>query len=237
MKVRRRIVEIDQDRCTGCGLCILNCAESAIVLQNGKARVISDNLCDGLGACLAACPADALKIIEREAEPFDEEAVHQHQQTERGLKDGHAPQASACPGLKPLVRTTEAAPSCCPGGNPAPGGSGPLNWPLKLRLVSPVALASFKGKEMVLAADCAAPLHPGLYQQESAGRLVLITCPKFEEQEKTVLRLAEALNVVQPPTLRVLRVNVPCCGLNRLAAEAVKRSGVGTRLEELVLER
>lgn len=230
--LERKIIEIDRDKCNGCGLCVHACHEGAIKMVNGKAELVSDIYCDGLGDCLGPCPTGALSVITRPAEPFDREAAAVHMENHRrALTTEHGlSQAGGCPGM--AGRTLK--PSSIPGvvgtrdkANASAGNakSELVNWPVQLRLVPPGA-AFLRGADILLAADCSGFAVPDLHEKYLRGRALVIACPKLEEAEPQIAKLAEVLRTAQPSGLTVLRMEVPCCGgLTRIATEAVARSG------------
>jgi len=240
MKKTRKIIEIDEDKCNGCGLCILSCAEGALKLIDGKARLVGDILCDGIGACIGQCPQGALTIVEREADAFDEQAVEHHLRTEQphhAVKSGPAALACGCPSSsimtltpKPLSKVTEENP--CAGVNSQLG-----HWPVKLQLLSPAA-PFLRGSDMLLLADCCGVASPMLHNRFLKGRTVAIACPKLDDVEKHIGRLAEILAKATPKTLTVVHMEVPCCtGLVHVALEALKRSGVNIPMNKIVISR
>ncbi len=256
----RNIIKIDRDLCTGCGQCVLDCAEGAIAIVDGKATVVSESYCDGLGACLSGCPQDALTIEQREADPFDEEAAMAHVARTKG-KD-----SASCPGST----ASEARPSAAPGqGQPGfvfpmqgaagklhgcPGSAvrdfasqGPgmaqaqsagqgmrrLTWPVKLRLVPPQA-PFLANAHILLAADCA-PAASTLFHQEAHGKVVLIACPKFEDGEAIKDKLVSILRCAKPASVTVIRMEVPCCrGIAAICREACAACGMEDRVTEKV---
>lgn len=223
---KRKIIEIDEDRCTGCGACVTKCAEGALQIVDGKAKVVNEVFCDGLGACIGECPEGALRIIEREAPEFDEEAVRMHV---RGDQAEHAeavrgPDACGCPGHAPVdlrghgraggrhVRQDELPPEL-------------LNWPVQWRLVSP-SMPFFKGQEVLIAADCVPFAMRDFHGRFLAGRPVIIGCPKLDEQKAYLDKLTDVVKDSGLKALQVVHMVVPCCfGLEKLVAEAVRRSG------------
>lgn len=225
----RKIIQIDEDLCTGCGECVPSCAEGAIQIIDGKARLVADKLCDGLGNCLGDCPEGALKVIERDAEEFDEAAVEEHlEKTEAP----HAPLAAPAPhphaGGCPSARVVQfgqaagrAAPE--PAAGPTPSNLG--HWPIKLRLVPPQA-PFLNGKDLVLAADCVGFAFSGTNAELLPGNAVLIGCPKFDDFEADTAKLAAILKAADVRSLTVAHMEVPCChGYVHLAKEAIARSG------------
>ena len=223
----RQIIEIDESRCNGCGQCIRDCAEGALEIVNGKAKVVADSLCDGLGACLSGCPQDALKIIWRDAEAFDESAVHarQHQQAAKSA-------ACSCPGsaaqIFPAARTSGAGP-----GVPA---EQMRHWPVKLRLVSPSA-PFLRGAQVLITADCAGAASASLHAQ-TAGKLMLIACPKFEDREEVKERIRTLIACSGLQSLDVLRMEVPCCsGLTQVCRQAAQEAGAPFQVREFIMRR
>lgn len=263
MKKRiRDIIEINEELCNGCGQCILDCAEGAIALVDGKARVIADKYCDGLGVCLSGCPTGALRIIRREADAYDEEAVEKHLagqgrtlHKEHGGHDagqscGSSPEGTLGQGCKgtmpqifaPLTGTAAGASGSggCPGSvaGKLAGGGGQANthWPLKLRLM-PLAAPFLRGADILLAADCAAFAAPDFHRLKE-GRVVLIACPKFEGMEALAERLEAVFRLSKPASCTVARMEVPCCqGLIRACRAAAKASGENVPVRELVITR
>lgn len=223
---KRLIIEIDEDKCNGCGQCVLDCAEGALAIVDGKAKLIRDSYCDGLGACLS-CPEGALQLIEREAEEFDEEAALAAKAEREGTAPAHAghgaqgmtPRPGGCPGsmaraLKPLSPVTAAA-------NPGLAVDLP-SWPIQLRLVPPTALF-LKGAQILLAAHCAGFALPNLHKDWLAGRIPVIACPKLEDNAALLEKLTAIIKSGQIAGLTVLRMSVPCCGgLEHLAQQALK---------------
>lgn len=231
----RNIIEIDTERCNGCGLCVTGCAEGAITIIDGKAAIISDIYCDGLGACLTACPQDALRIIQREAAPFDETAVERH------LEKPAIPFASPtqnCPGATVRRFATGAV-------TPTPlprqadhgqtgGQTGPGHWPLKIRLV-PSNAPFLEKADVLVTADCAAAASPQ-FHQIATGKIVLIGCPKFEDNNALQQSLTDIFtkNTIQSITL--LRMEVPCCqGLASACREALRMSGKDIPYTETIM--
>lgn len=221
--VKRKIVQIDEEKCNGCGQCIPNCAEGALKIIDGKARIISDVYCDGLGACLGHCPMDAINIIEREAPEFDEEAVHQY------LKSQEAP-ACGCPASQVQSLKAEESEAA-----PEPQASSLRHWPVQLNLV-PVKAPFFEDTDLLLMADCVAVAHPNLHATLLKGRTVLIGCPKFDDARGYVSKLAEILRLNQVRSLTVAHMEVPCCsGLERIAELALRSSGKMIPTQRLIV--
>jgi Pyruvate/2-oxoacid:ferredoxin oxidoreductase delta subunit len=217
--VKRKIIQIDEARCDGCGLCVPACAEGAIRIVDGKARLVSDPRCDGLGACLGECPQDALRIVEREAEEFDESLVPP---PPTAPARPHAHGGAGCPS----TRLVQLACAPAPGASPAGELRSALgHWPVKLRLVPPHA-PFLDGAELVLAADCVPFAFPALHRDILPGRAVLIGCPKFDEPEPALERLTAILKTRDVRSLTVVHMQVPCChGYLELAARALAASG------------
>jgi MinD superfamily P-loop ATPase containing an inserted ferredoxin domain len=216
----RQIIEINEDLCNGCGQCLLDCAEGALQIVDGKAKVVSDILCDGLGACLSGCPQDALKLVTREAPEFDEEAVHAR------IVSG----ASACSGAKAAIFTPPTD------GNGSVGHGAIKHWPVKLRL-TPADAPFLKKANVTLAADCAAPASSGFHSL-AEDRLVVIACPKFEDKEDILRKLEDMFRKSDLCSVEVLHMEVPCCGpLAALCREAATRAGYSGELRVRVLGR
>lgn len=233
----RKIVKIDEDKCNGCGLCVPACAEGAIQIIDGKAKLVADNLCDGLGNCLGDCPMDAITIIERDADDFDETAVELH------LEKPHPPLAAAPAatiGGAGLHRAAVSHGGGCPGSrvisfkDHAPGEEQPQKvaapsrlrqWPVQLHLVPPTA-PYFQGANVLLAADCIPFAMGDFHEKLLAGRSLAIACPKLDGGQDVYLdKLVAMIDEARIDTLAVAVMEVPCCtGLVRLAQAALERS-------------
>jgi len=222
----RNIVRIDQDKCNGCGLCVTACAEGAIKLINGKAKLVSDTYCDGLGACLGHCPQDAITIEKREAADFDEKATHQHLERQKREAPPAIEAGGGCPGMAMRTFKPAAAPQTASGGK-AP--SQLAQWPVQLALVSPGA-PYFKDADIVLAADCVAFAMGDFHNTLLKGHGLAIACPKLDDTAPYVDKLAAIVRNAR--SLTVVYMEVPCCfGLVRLAQAAVARSGMHIDLQ------
>lgn len=224
--VRRKIIKIDENLCTGCGSCITSCAEGAIEMINGKARVVSDRFCDGLGACLKECPAGALTIEEREAEEFNENAAIEHQKESR--KEAAQPcQASISIFPRPGGPSAFEA---------APGDRSQLmSWPIQMRLV-PITAPYLKGARLLIAADCTGFACPSIQEEFLKGRIALIGCPKLDDRKQFMDKLSEILKANEIKDITVLHMEVPCCSnLRNLVSEAVKLSGMSLPVKHLVV--
>ncbi len=236
-KKTRKIIRIDEEKCTGCGQCALACAEGAIEIVDGKAKLVGEIFCDGLGACLGECPEGALTIEERPADDFDEAAVHQHLARKKA--------AEAAP-KKPLTPLMECG---CPsslsmslGDARKTAKAGALDsalshWPVKLRLVQPVA-PFLKGADLLLLADCTAAAYPGLHADLLPGKAVVMGCPKFDDLPAHIEKLAQILSEARPRSLTVAIMEVPCCGGFAYAAQkAVEQAGVEVPVTVLTVGR
>jgi len=218
--MKRSIVSIDEEKCNGCGLCIPNCAEGAIKLIDGKAKLVDDRFCDGLGACLGHCPQDAITIIERDAPEFDEEAVRMHLNTEKKHVK-HEMATHSCPGSMAMDFRSEKK---------AAGATARLSpelrqWPVQLMLVSPEA-SYFKNAELLVAADCVPFAYPNFHSDFLGGKSLIIGCPKLDDAEFYVDKLTEMLKKNNIKGITLINMEVPCCfGLQRIVEEAITRSG------------
>ena len=218
----RKIIKIDQEACTGCGLCVSACHEGAIELREGKACLVSDHYCDGLGDCLPACPVGAITFEEREAAPYSEQAVQARKAA------GAEPLACGCPGSQSRSFSPAA---------PCTGGAAPTclaQWPVQLKL-APVNAPWLQGANLLIAADCAAYARGSFHADFMAGRVTLIGCPKLDGVDYTE-KLAALLRENQVCSVTVARMEVPCCGgLERAVREAVLRSGRSIPLQVATL--
>jgi ferredoxin len=232
----RKIIEIDEERCDGCGNCIPSCAEGALAIIDGKARIIKDMYCDGLGACLGHCPQDALKIIEREAEDFDEEAAMAHverMKAEVNPFEQPATLGCGCPGS--AMQTFAKAPA--PAAGPSGAASELGHWPVKLRLVPPGA-PFLKDADLLLAADCAPAAYAGFHADFLRGRALVLACPKFEDYQANLNKLTEIFREAKPKSVTVLRMEVPCCtGIAEMAQTALAQSGVTAAYKDVIVTR
>jgi Pyruvate/2-oxoacid:ferredoxin oxidoreductase delta subunit len=248
----RKVVQIDEARCDGCGQCLTACAEGAIALVGGKARLVADVYCDGLGACLGDCPQDAITVVERDAAAFDEAAVGEHlKRLGRAPLPGPvaalqgaapAPRAHAgCPGSAPRELPRRGLPVVAeapgPPAAPAPrqGGSTLGHWPVQLRLV-PVTAPWLGGADLLVAADCVPFAYASFHADFLAGRTVLVGCPKLDDNQAYAAKLADLFSRNQVRSVTVVRMEVPCCGgLSWAVREGLARSGQQVPLRDVVI--
>ena len=221
----RKIIKINEDKCNGCGLCVTACHEGAIVLADGKAKLLRDDYCDGLGDCLPACPTGAISFETREAAPYDEAAVLARLRTENGGN----PTFSGCPGsraalneIRPNLEAGEAAESAAPGAGERP--SQLRQWPVQIKLV-PVDAPYFARADLLIAADCTAFACADLHERVMKNRITLIGCPKLDQADYAE-KLAAILARNDIRSVSVARMEVPCCGgLAHAVRDALQRSG------------
>lgn len=240
MKVMRKIIQIDEEKCDGCGVCVPSCAEGSLRIVEGKARVVADNLCDGLGACLGECPQGALSIIEREAEEFDEEAVEKFlaEKAEKGHIDSPAPLNRGCPSSRvEMLVPAGAVQKTGPSDADQAVDSALTHWPVQIRLVPPTA-PFLKGADLLVLADCSAVAFPALHRDLLAGRVVLMGCPKFDDGEEYVNRFAEIFKQAGIRRITVAVMEVPCCSaLPVMVKKGLEKAGVQIPTEQMVIGR
>lgn len=239
--VKRKIITIDEDKCTGCGLCIPNCPEGALQIIDGKARLVSDLFCDGLGACIGHCPEGAITVVEREAGEYDERAVmativakgpatvkaHLKHLADHGQEEYlHTALAYLREHDLPIpadVALATQPPAGCPGSRPlgfapsaeeAPGGPQPSRlkqWPVQLHLIAP-RTPHFQSSDFLLVADCVAYAMGDFHRQYLRGRTLAIACPKLDEGQEIYLeKLRVLIDEAKIKSLTVMVMQVPCC--------------------------
>ena len=216
--MKRRIIEIDREKCNGCGACADACHEGAIAMVDGKAALMRDDYCDGLGDCLPACPTGAISFVEREAAAYDEQAVLAHKQEKMRAEGKSLP--CGCPGSRSRrIEHTD-------------GGEAPLceavsrlaQWPVQIKL-APVNAPYFSGAKLLIAADCTAYAYAAFHERFIKGHITLIGCPKLDAVDYSE-KLTEILLRNDIKSVTVVRMEVPCCGgLEHAAKTALQKSG------------
>lgn len=228
MRVNRKIIEIDEERCDGCGNCVIACAEGALKIIDGKARVISDNLCDGLGACMGDCPQGALNIIEREAEEFDESAVENHLESRATRAEEQDAMPCGCPStqIQSFAPTGNCQSANIPRTQEPPARSALSHWPVQIRLIPPTA-PFLKGADLLVVADCVPVAFPTLHQDFLAGKAVMVGCPKFDDAQEYIDRFAEIFKTAGIKSVTTVVMEVPCCsGLPSIVKKGMEKVGV-----------
>jgi len=258
----RKIITIDEEKCNGCGNCTTGCAEGALQMVNGKAKLVKEQFCDGFGDCIGTCPTGALKIVERDADEFDVEATRQNLLLSQGIeavrrmdaanaahdRSEHpappaprpaAPQAhgGGCPGTRMRMASPAAKPSA-PTSSAGAGMPGQLmpsaleQWPVQLHLVQPGA-PFFANKEMAILSTCSPIASADVHWRFMKGRSVVVACPKLDRTEPYAAKLGEIFKEPTIPKAIIVRMEVPCCGgLTHIVQEARQRSG----RQDLVVE-
>ena len=230
-KVLRRIVKIDEEKCNGCGACVPACAEGALQIINGKAKLVSDKYCDGLGACLGECPQGAISVEEREADEFDEEATKHHLE---GMEDIMEELPCGCPSA--TVREFEKSEAIETALREVTDQQSMLShWPVQLALVPPTAPFLQKA-DLVLAADCVPFAYTGFHPDFLKGRALLVACPKLDDFQVHLRKLTDILSRSEVKSLTVVHMEVPCCfGLVYMAKQAMRLSGKNIPFEEVAI--
>lgn len=238
MKVNRKIIKIDEDLCDGCGQCIIACAEGALEIIDGKAKVISDNLCDGLGACLGECPQNALEVIEREADEFDEEAVEVRlAEMKKAESQKPATVQCGCPsaGLQIFDKAEPgaAAPESTAGQGAEP--SALTHWPVQIRLIPPTA-PFLKNADLLVMADCVPVAFPTFHRDFLKGKSIAMGCPKLDDAEGYIEKFAEIFNVADIKSITTVVMEVPCCaGLPIIVERGMQKAGKTVPMEQVVI--
>jgi len=254
--MKRKIIEINEELCNGCGECVVGCAEGALQIIDGKAKVVKEQFCDGFGDCIGTCPTGALKIVEREAEAYDIDATREHvlntggeeaikrfdeANAEHDAKGAAAkPEFSGCPGMQ--VRMAKKEEAAKPATPTTTGGGQVIKsdldqWPIQLHLVQPTS-PFFNGKELVILSTCAPVTSPDVHWRFVRGRSLVVACPKLDKTEGYVEKLAGIMAQNDIPKVIVVRMTVPCCGgLGMMARQAHAACGKpNLPIEEITID-
>jgi NAD-dependent dihydropyrimidine dehydrogenase PreA subunit len=233
MKVTRKIIEIDEEKCDGCGNCVISCAEGALKIIDGKARVISDNLCDGLGACIGECPQDALEIVEREADEFDEDAVEKHLENQNSTGETRP---CGCPSSQ--IQSFAPAAGCREANKPKSfekAESALTHWPVQIRLIPPTA-PFLKGADLLVVADCVPVAFPSLHRDFMEGKAVMVGCPKFDDAQEYIDKFAQIFETADIKSVTTVVMEVPCCsGLPTIVLKGMQKAGVQVPAGEVTI--
>lgn len=236
MKVIRKIVEIDEELCDGCGNCVPSCAEGALVVENGKARVVKDQFCDGLGACLGDCPTGALRIVEREADEFDEAAVEEYlSDKEKGRRDGDFIH-TGCPSAR--IQTFDSAKDEELSSDKVTSfksKSQLTHWPVQIMLVPPNA-PFLKGADLLVVADCAPLAYADFHRDFLKGKAVMMGCPKFDNVEAYIDKFAQICKSARLKSITSVIMEVPCCSaLPMIVRKGLEKAGKQIPIKEVVI--
>ena len=237
MKVLRKIIEIDEELCDGCGQCVPSCAEGALRVVDGKARMIGEKYCDGLGACLGECPTGALNIIEREADDFDEEAVETHLAEMATIEIEENAVPCQCPSMQIKTLTPLESPRE-PHVSDAVHDDIPSalsHWPIQIRLIPPKA-PFLKGAKLLVLADCCGVAFPNLHPELLEGKVVMMGCPKFDDVQEYIMKFAEIFKTADIRHITSAVMEVPCCsGLPMIVKKGMELAGKQIPMEEIVI--
>lgn len=217
----RKIVQIDEEKCNGCGACAEACHEGAIGMVNGKAKLLRDDYCDGLGDCLPTCPTGAISFVEREAAAYDEKAVQENIRKKQEQSRTSAAPHGGCPGsqMQRIQRSQESARS-----NPVSAESQLGQWPCQIKLV-PVNAPYFDGAKLLIAADCSAYAYARMHDEFMRGKITIIGCPKLDSVDYSE-KLTQIIQNNNIQSVTIVRMEVPCCGgLEMAAKKALQSSG------------
>lgn len=194
----RKIIEINEQKCNGCGLCAKACHESAIGMVDGKAKLLRDDYCDGLGDCLPTCPTGAITFVEREAAAYDEAevlAAKAKKQQEETVLVEERPQRSQL-----------------------------QQWPVQIKL-APINAPYLHEAKLLIAADCTAYAYAGFHQNFIKGHVTLIGCPKLDAADYSK-KLTEIIKNNDIRSVTVVRMEVPCCReIENAVKTALQNSG------------
>jgi len=246
----RNIIRIDEEKCNGCGQCVVDCAEGALAIIDGKAKLVKDSYCDGLGACIGGCPTGALVIEQREAPEFElpEHLAHvsataaaapaQHV-AQTGCPSGGngptSPPSGGCPGARSFQFQQAKAASIQNDATAAGGASALTHWPIQLHLVNFQA-PQFQERDILIAADCSAFACGAFHPRLLAGKAVAIACPKLDDPSGYVEKLIDMFAGARPTTVTVVRMEVPCCrGITQWVASARQAASSAVPIEEIIL--
>ena len=251
MKPRRKIINIAEELCNGCGQCIPSCPEQAIQLvdtpDGQKARLVKELYCDGLGACLGTCPTGALTIEEREAEAYDDDAtIARIKEVAPDLLETHrkhiqehtaemsaqptkamSPQSFACPSARMLQWDKQEGEPKKAAAQTMPLQSELRQWPVQLHLAPPGA-PYFKNADLLIVADCVPFAYSNFHQEflKGEGKAIAVGCPKLDDMQAYLEKLIQIITVAHPKSMTVVNMEVPCCfGLVRLVQQALELSG------------
>jgi Fe-S-cluster-containing hydrogenase component 2 len=238
MEAARKIIEIDEELCDGCGNCIVGCAEGALELVDGKAKLVSDVYCDGLGACLGECPTGALKIIEREAAEFDEEAVGERLESLKLAEKETEETAMPCGCPSARIQTIDRPTPCQAANGPVthPSAESALShWPVQIRLVPPSA-PFLKNADLLVTADCAPVAYASFHRDFLDGKVVMVGCPKFDDTQSYLEKFTEIFRTADIHSVTTVFMEVPCChGLPAIIKRALELAGKNIPMENIIV--
>lgn len=228
-KVKRKIIEIDEELCDGCGLCIPSCQEGALQIVDGKARLVSESICDGLGACIGECPKGALRIVEREAEEFDEESVKKH-------LESHREEVLQCGCPSTLVQRIEPLEVEEVAEERKAKVVNIRNWPVQINLI-PSSAPFLKGAELLVCADCVPVAYPHFHSTFMDGRVVMVGCPKFDDVDGYIEKFSEIFRSSDIKSIHTVIMEVPCCGgLPLILKRAMEKAQKEIPMKETIVD-
>ncbi|WP_099191383.1 ATP-binding protein [Tepidibacter mesophilus] len=227
--MKRQIIEINQEKCIGCGLCANACHQGAIQVINGKAKLTSDSYCDGLGMCLPACPVDAIKLTEKETVEFDK--------SRKGYAINQKTPSGGCPGSVSKVLKSNSGCECQGSGTKEINtiDSQLKQWPVQLKLASPSA-DFWDNADILIAADCCAYSYSNFHMDFMKNKITVIGCPKLDDNQYYIDKLTEIFKTKNINSITVTRMSVPCCsGLVRAVKEAILNSKTKASYNEFII--
>lgn len=243
MNIKRKIVNIDINKCNGCGECVKACVEGAIELVNGKACLVAERYCDGLAACLGECPEGAITMVEREAEAFDPEAVEKHliitenlksQITNHKLNNEAAPQCG-CPSTQSQIFEEPSRRDDNPENN-ARSKSALSHWPVQIRLI-PLTAPFLRNADLLVVSDCVPVAYPNFHADFLKDRVVMMGCPKFDDTEEYIKKFAQIFKTAGIRSVTVAIMEVSCCSrMPLLIRKGMELAGVTIPAEVTVAD-